>query len=98
MDNKKQGVLTQLERMREQAQKNVERDQSLYFIHSYCALSFAKTAIEVLTENDKKEQEIRAEAVADFVERLKEHYPHSDSIISTINKEFAKFVRAGCAQ
>ena len=49
MEQKRQKVLEQLERMREGAKKLVDDGIKYYAIHATCALEFAELAIEVLT-------------------------------------------------
>ncbi len=54
MEQKRQKVLEQLERMREGAKKLVDDGIKYYAIHATCALEFAELAIEVLTNPTEK--------------------------------------------
>lgn len=83
MEEKKKRLLEQLERMKEQAKRDVDDGHPLYFMHARCALEFAELAIELLehiTENV-------AEELTRYAEKLKAHYPHTPAVCKMIDCE-----------
>ena len=38
-------------------------------------------------------KELLIETVKDFANRIEAHYPHTNSVLSTIEKELAKFIK-----
>lgn len=92
----KEKVLEFIEKMEIEAQSLVNRDVRYYAKPAAEVLEFAKLAL-VVVQDLANMYDIWArtpcdfESVTFFAEKLKSHYPHTQSIRSTIDKELAAF-------
>lgn len=98
MEQKKEKVLDLLERMEIDAQKLVNRGVRYYAKEAKEVLPFAQLALEVVRELWAMYEiwakcPIDVEAITFFAEKLKSHYPHTQSIRSTIDKELALLIK-----
>lgn len=96
MGKENEQVIDFLEKMEIEAQGLVNRGVRYYAKPATEVLAFAKLALEVVQYlADMLDIWVRTpcdyEAVTYFAEKLKSHYPHTQSIRSTINKELAAF-------
>lgn len=93
MNEKQAKVIEQLERMKLDAEALTEKGIRFYVLHAECAVNFATSALELLEDYAERWDEFQGEMLTAFADRVKNHYPHTASIRSTIDKELQAFIK-----